>query len=276
MPRLLTVASGMPTISGDLFHRFLMVVDEVDDLAMLGRQSGQALPQHRAFIFLRQRHFRIVGVIFNGRGRLIIQFLLAAPPQRRQRLEAGDAQHPGRDRRASLELFGLPPDVEKHFADQVLRRCFVAHHPQHEPVDADMMTREQDLHGEPIAAGDASDQNLVRSRLHRQAIGSCIKSPAAACRFKRSREKFARLVRPLILASVVLRASIGKSGDKSSGLGAPSWSAMGDLCAQSRDSTPDSKEYAQNTVSRSARPALPRRRLSAASFPGVSAIFAPA
>jgi hypothetical protein len=45
--------------------------------------------------------------------------------------------------------------------------------PQHEPVDADMMAREQHLHREPIAAGDASDQNLVRSRLHRRAIGSC-------------------------------------------------------------------------------------------------------
>jgi hypothetical protein len=67
----------------------------------------------------------------------------------------------------------LPPNVEKHFADQILRGRFVAHHPQHEPVDADMMAREQHLHREPIAAGDASDQNLVRSRLHRRAIGSC-------------------------------------------------------------------------------------------------------
>jgi hypothetical protein len=27
--------------------------------------------------------------------------------------------------------------------------------------------REQHLHREPIAAGDSSDQNLIRSRLHR-------------------------------------------------------------------------------------------------------------
>jgi hypothetical protein len=35
-----------------------------------------------------------------------------------------------------------------------------------------MVAREQHLHREPIGAGDPSDQNLVRSRLHRQAIGS--------------------------------------------------------------------------------------------------------
>jgi hypothetical protein len=35
-----------------------------------------------------------------------------------------------------------------------------------------MVTREQHLHGEPVAISDPSDQNLVRSRLHRQAIGS--------------------------------------------------------------------------------------------------------
>jgi hypothetical protein len=35
-----------------------------------------------------------------------------------------------------------------------------------------VLAREQHLHREPIAVGDASDQNLVRSRLHRQAIGS--------------------------------------------------------------------------------------------------------
>jgi hypothetical protein len=49
---------------------------------MLGRQFAQGLPQHRAFVLLRQCHLRIVGVILDGRGRFIVQFLLAAPPQR--------------------------------------------------------------------------------------------------------------------------------------------------------------------------------------------------
>jgi hypothetical protein len=35
-----------------------------------------------------------------------------------------------------------------------------------------MVPREQHLHGKPVAAGDPPDQDLVRSRLHRQAIGS--------------------------------------------------------------------------------------------------------
>jgi hypothetical protein len=35
------------------------------------------------------------------------------------------------------------------------------------------MAREQHPHCQPIALSDASDQNLVRSGLHRQALGSC-------------------------------------------------------------------------------------------------------
>ena len=36
---------------GDFLHRLLVVVDEVDDLPVLRRQRGQALPQNRALSF---------------------------------------------------------------------------------------------------------------------------------------------------------------------------------------------------------------------------------
>ena len=162
---------------------------------------------HRAFILLRQRDLRIVGLILDLRRRLLIQLLLRPAPQRRQRLEAGDAQHPGRHRRAALEFSGLPPDVEEHLADQVLRRRFVAHQPQHEPVHPHMVPREQHLHGEPVALGDPRDQNLVRSRLHRQGGRLVDRSWVKAARFRQNQTKLlppcpglglARLGSPLI------------------------------------------------------------------------------
>ncbi len=106
-------------------------------------------------------------MILDGAGSLVVQFLLGPASQHRERLEARDAQQPGRDCGASLEFSGLTPDVEEHVADQVLRRCLVAYQPQYKPVDRDMVAREQHLHGEPVAVGDPSDQNLVRSRLYR-------------------------------------------------------------------------------------------------------------
>ena len=78
----------------NLLHRFLVVVHEVDDLAMLGRQFTQALPQRCTLVFLRQRDFRIVGLILDRAGGLLVQFRLRPAAQHRERLEAGDAQQP--------------------------------------------------------------------------------------------------------------------------------------------------------------------------------------
>src|SRR5450759_3646518 len=71
-----------------LFHGFLVVVDEIDDLPMFRRKRGQALPQRVTGILLLYRHFRIVGRILDRIGGFIIQFNVLPAPQRRQGLES--------------------------------------------------------------------------------------------------------------------------------------------------------------------------------------------
>ena len=69
---------------GDFLHRLLVVVHEVDDLPVVRRKPGQALPQGRAFLFLRQGGFGIV-VILNLLCRFVVQFFLG----RRRRAPTG-------------------------------------------------------------------------------------------------------------------------------------------------------------------------------------------
>jgi hypothetical protein len=46
-----------------------------------------------------------------------------------------------------------------------------------------MVPREQHLHGQPVTVSDPSDQDFVRSGLHRQGRSCSLSRPAAA-RFK--------------------------------------------------------------------------------------------
>ena len=82
---------------------------------------------------------------------------------------AGDGLRRPASRARLLYKTPGPPDGEEYVPDQVLRPRFVTHQPQHEPVHPHVVPCEQHLHGEPVAACDPRDQNVVRSRLHRQA-----------------------------------------------------------------------------------------------------------
>src|SRR5665213_940614 len=75
-----------------LFHRLLVVVDEIDDLPMLRRKLRQTLAQRFTDILLLNRHFRIVGRILDGIGGLVVQFNVLPAPQRRQGLESRNGQ----------------------------------------------------------------------------------------------------------------------------------------------------------------------------------------
>src|SRR5713101_2107824 len=69
------------------------------------------------------------------------------------------------------------PDATRRetLADQVLRRAFITHEAQNEPVHPHMVPCEQHLHGEPVARSNSSDQDLVGCRLHRAlTVGSRI------------------------------------------------------------------------------------------------------
>src|ERR1700758_770950 len=142
-----------------------MVVDEIDDLPMLRRKSAQTLTQRRTGIFLRRRHFGIVGRILDRLGSLVLQLEVLPAPQRREGLETRNRQEPGGNGGSAFEFAGLTPDIEEDLADEIFRDLFVADEPKAEAKHPDMVPSIQHLHGEPVALRDPGDQDFVRSRL---------------------------------------------------------------------------------------------------------------
>ena len=82
-------------------------------------------------------------------------------PRRRKRLETRYGEHPSRYRGTALEPTRLSPDIEEHLADQVLGRRLIADEAHHKPEHAHVVTRVQNLHGQPIAVRYSSNQHLV-------------------------------------------------------------------------------------------------------------------
>jgi hypothetical protein len=113
--------AGFDRIAGDaenfggFLHRFFVVVDEIDDLAMSRGQPGQAIAQDFSPMLDLEVRFRIVGWIDAFRARFIGRRLRPAP-QFGERLVAGDRQEPSRHRGARLKPMRLPPDAEEHLA----------------------------------------------------------------------------------------------------------------------------------------------------------------
>jgi hypothetical protein len=144
-----------------------MVVDEIDNLPMLRRQPGQTLAQRVTRILLLHRHFRIIGRILDRIGGLVVQFGVFPAAQRSEGLESRNGQEPGGNGGSAFELAGLTPNIEEHLADEIFRDLFAPNQPKPETEHPDVVPSVQDLHGEPVALSDPSDQNLVRSRLCR-------------------------------------------------------------------------------------------------------------
>ena len=90
-----------------------------------------------------------------------IQFHTRALPHGRERFVPRHGQKPRRYRRTRLEPPGLPPDIQKNVADDVLRHRLVSHQPQNEAVDAQLMSRKQGPHGELIALSDPPHQHHI-------------------------------------------------------------------------------------------------------------------
>src|SRR4030095_4034346 len=95
-------AAATPTISA-LSDRFAVVVDEVDDLAMLRRQTGQGVAKQFASVLLLQRGLRIVRGIRDGGCDPRVQLRIDPAATGRQRLVVGDREQPGRNRSAPLK-----------------------------------------------------------------------------------------------------------------------------------------------------------------------------
>jgi hypothetical protein len=56
----------------------------------------------------------------------------------------------------------LTPHVEKYFAQQILGECLAADEAQELAIDGRPMPREQGVHGELVASGDAVNQDDIR------------------------------------------------------------------------------------------------------------------
>src|SRR5262249_17541816 len=110
---------------GDLLDRFLVVVHEIDDLPVFRRKSREAPSEYCTLVLLLQPDPWIVCRILDRAGGLFVQLLIRTPPEGGEGLEARDRQHPCRHSRTPFEPTSLPPHVQKHLADQVLRHGLV-------------------------------------------------------------------------------------------------------------------------------------------------------
>src|SRR6476660_6095807 len=96
-----------------------MIINEIDDYAVLGRERAQALAQHRAAMLVRPGCFGIgsgivcVRLFQVGRG-------VAPAPQLVERLEARNRKQPGRRSRTPPKLVRTSPDREKDLAGEVV------------------------------------------------------------------------------------------------------------------------------------------------------------
>src|SRR5690606_25773416 len=110
---------------------------------------------------------RVIGLILDLIGRLIVEFGILPAAKRRERLEAHDGQQPGGDGGSAFEFASLTPYIEKNLADKVFGDLFVPHEPQSKPKDLDVMAPVQHLHGEAVAMSDPGNQSFIGSRLCR-------------------------------------------------------------------------------------------------------------
>ena len=87
-------------------------------------------------------------------GVVVVDPFLLLLAQRRQRLEAGDAEQPGRDLRAAFEGRRLPPQFEEDFVRDIVSHHVRSRLARHEPVDPGVVAHEQEPDGGAISLGD--------------------------------------------------------------------------------------------------------------------------
>jgi hypothetical protein len=138
-----------------------MVINEIDDRAVLARERAQALAQYRAAMLVCPGCFRIgsgiVRIYFFGVGRG------GAPaPQFLERLEAGNRKQPGRSSGVAPKLVCTPPNREKNLTSEIVAARRIADEAQDEPIDARLVAREEGVHGGLVAGCDPGYQSRVR------------------------------------------------------------------------------------------------------------------
>src|SRR5690606_155966 len=166
----------------DLAYRQAMIIGQVDNGAMLFRQGVDEAPKCRALVLLHRCDFGRVGAVGN-RGCLILVYLLfLSLAARRQRLEARDAEQPGRYLRASLEGGRLLPQLQKDFVGYVFGQHLGTRLSHHEAVDPRVVAHEQKPHGgtvafrDPVNAFAVACRKTRHDRSSRLALKCCVAS----------------------------------------------------------------------------------------------------
>ena len=146
-----------------LFDRFLVIVDEVDDLPVVRRKSCQALSQSSALVLLLrgqpQDHLPDLRLASAASSSSSSSGGLRRRAERA--LNRAIASIHVAASRAAFELGSLTPYVEKHLADQVFRRCIVAHDTNNEAKHPNVVSRVEHLHRQPVTGYKSPDQHLV-------------------------------------------------------------------------------------------------------------------
>src|SRR6266513_6257354 len=83
---------GDPDYLGNLPDRFAVIVNKVDDLAVLGREPGQGVAHQFCLVLFLQHELGIVRWIYYDYWDLLVQFRIDPAASRGERLVARDRQ----------------------------------------------------------------------------------------------------------------------------------------------------------------------------------------
>jgi hypothetical protein len=149
-----------------------MIVDKVDDFAVIRRQLRNTFPQLRGSVGVKNRLFGSIGVVRDHLSRSLVELGLAPSSKRRKGLKSGDRQNPGGDLRTIFERAGLAPHGEENLGDKIFGAIGVAAKTDNEMINAKMMPTIQRVHGGLVSCRDRFDEvfvGLCVGRLYRPA-----------------------------------------------------------------------------------------------------------
>src|SRR5262249_4217778 len=93
---------------------------------------------------------------------MFIQSFVRPPLQRRKRLIAGNREKPSGNRGSTLESSGLTPNVQEHFADEILSSQLIPDKAGEKSEGPHVVVGKQNLHRMLVARGNRANQRYVR------------------------------------------------------------------------------------------------------------------
>ncbi len=164
-----TVFTGQPTISAISGVGEPVVIGQLDDRPLLGRERAERPAQHPRELPPRRQALRLVAV--HGIGAVRIAVLLLGPPgQRLERLVVGDAEDPGRGARAAVEARGPLPDGEHDVVEHLFHQLRPAGHLQQVAEQAPVIQVIERLEGLAVLRGHLAEQRKLVGGRHARSM----------------------------------------------------------------------------------------------------------